>query len=158
MNFDPDRLEIRPLNAGDLDEILAIAEALDEAPHWPRAHYEDLLSPEPSRPRLALVAKDAHGGEVLGFVIASLVHSEAELESIAVAAPVQRHGIGRLLLASLVTRLGALGTAELHLEVRTSNLAAIRFYQAQNFRQTGVRPRYYTDPEEDAVLMTLRIA
>jgi ribosomal-protein-alanine N-acetyltransferase len=58
----------------------------------------------------------------------------------------------------LVTRLGTLGTVELHLEVRASNLAAIRFYQAQNFKQTGARPRYYADPEEDAVLMTLRLA
>jgi [ribosomal protein S18]-alanine N-acetyltransferase len=164
MNFDLDRLEIRPLDAADLDEILAIAEALEEAPHWPRARYEELLpagdlfSDQISRPRIALAARDTRSGEVLGFVVASLVHSEAELESIAVAAPAQRHGIGRRLLASLVTRLGTLGTVELHLEVRASNLAAIRFYQAQNFKQTGARPRYYADPEEDAVLMTLRLA
>jgi ribosomal-protein-alanine N-acetyltransferase len=164
MNVDRDRLEIRPIEADDFDAILAIAEIVEEAPRWSRAHYEellptgDLLPDRTSRPRIALVAQDTHSREILGFVIASLVGPEAELESIAVAAPAQRRGIGRLLLASLVTRLRAAGTADLHLEVRASNLAAISFYRAENFKQAGVRRRYYADPEEDAVLMTLHLA
>ena len=163
-NFDPGSLEIRPLDSDNFEQILAIAEMVEEAPHWSRAHYKELLpagdlfSDQTSRSRIALVARDTRSGEVLGFVVASLVHSEAELESIAVAASARRRGIGRQLLASLVTRLRTAGAAELHLEVRASNLAAIYFYGAENFKQTGIRPRYYADPEEDAVLMTLRLA
>jgi [ribosomal protein S18]-alanine N-acetyltransferase len=162
MSCDSTLVEIRSLSAGDLDEIIAIAASLDEAPHWPRARYDDLLSLESSVPRIALVSRDTQSKEILGFAVASLVPNpaaaEAELESIAVAAHTQRHGIGRLLLASLVTRLRTAGITDLYIEVRGSNLAAISFYQAQNFNQTGVRPRYYADPEEDAVLMTLRLA
>jgi [ribosomal protein S18]-alanine N-acetyltransferase len=162
MSFDPARLEvppveIRPLQAGDFDQVFALAESLAEAPHWPRARYQDLLVPRPSRPRLALVARDPRSREVLGFVLASFVPPEAELESIAVAGQAQRRGIGRRLLASLVTRLRPSGIRDLHLEVRASNQAAIHFYRSQNFNQTGVRSRYYADPEEDAVLMTLRL-
>jgi [ribosomal protein S18]-alanine N-acetyltransferase len=164
MNFDPDRLEIRPLQADDFEQVLAIAEIVEDAPHWSRAHFEEFLPGDnlslgqPSRPRIALVACDPRTGQISGFVFAGLVPPEAELESIAVAQTAQRRGVGSRLLASLVTRLRALGTTELHLEVRASNSAAIGFYLAQNFIQTGVRPRYYADSEEDAVLMTLHLA
>jgi [ribosomal protein S18]-alanine N-acetyltransferase len=159
MTRGPSNVEIHTLEESDLDAVIGIAETLAEAPHWARGRYADLLRADSSRPRIALVAQNSASREVLGFAVASLTPSlipaEAELESIAVAAPAQRCGIGRLLLASLVTRLRTVGTAELHLEVRASNFAAICFYQAQNFKQTGVRPRYYTDPEEDAILMAL---
>jgi [ribosomal protein S18]-alanine N-acetyltransferase len=162
LQFDTDRLEIRPLDASHLDRVLGMVEILDEAPRWSRSEYENMLRADAARPRIALVACDTRNGEVVGFAVASLLPSvdppEAELESIAVAQAAQRRGVGRRLLASLVTQLRTSGTGELHLEVRASNLAAIRFYQAQNFIQTGVRPRYYNDPEEDAVLMTLSLA
>jgi [ribosomal protein S18]-alanine N-acetyltransferase len=162
MSFDAAPIQVRPLEASDLDDVLGMVEILDEAPHWSREQYENLLRADSSRPRIALVACNARSQEVVGFVVASLTHNpvatEAELESIAVAPALQRRRIGRRLLASLVTRLRASGTCELHLEVRTSNFAAIQFYQAQNFKRTGVRPGYYADPEEDAVLMTLRLA
>jgi ribosomal protein S18 acetylase RimI-like enzyme len=48
--------------------------------------------------------------------------------------------------------------SELTLEVRASNRAALGFYRAQGFEETGRRPRYYADPEEDAVLMGLNLA
>lgn len=169
MRFDPARIEIRPLDGNDFEQILALAEIVEEAPRWSRGHFEQLLAgnqplPDgPSRSRIALVAREiaAHDtgtGEILGFVIASLVPPEAELESIAVTETARRHGIGRRLLASLVTRLRAEGTTQLHLEVRASNLAALAFYSAQDFNQSGIRSRYYSDPEEDAVLMTIRLA
>lgn len=157
-------LEIRPLEADDFDAILALAEIIEEAPHWSRAQYEELLpgGPDrPSRPRIVLVARDARTREVLGFIVAGLVPPEAELESIAVAQSARRRGVGGRLLASLVTALRTSGIPseirDLHLEVRTSNQSALAFYRAQNFKQTGIRPGYYADPEEDAVLMTLRL-
>jgi [ribosomal protein S18]-alanine N-acetyltransferase len=164
MNFAPQAVEIRPLEAQDFEQILSVAEMVEEAPRWSRAQYEDLLPgphvfPEQSRrARIALIAHDARTGEILGFAVAGLLPPEAELESIAVSENARRRSIGRRLLATLVTSLRAEGITALHLEVRASNAAAIRFYLAQNFNQSGVRPRYYSDPEEDAVLMTLRLA
>jgi ribosomal-protein-alanine N-acetyltransferase len=163
MNFDSAHLEIRPLDADDFDQIFALVEKVEEAPHWSRAQYEELLAggrllaDTPLRSRIALVARDARDGEVAGFVFASVVAPEAELESIAVAERARRQGVGRLLLESLVTELRALGTLQLHLEVRVSNQTALAFYRRQNFKQSGIRPRYYADPEEDALLMTLRL-
>jgi [ribosomal protein S18]-alanine N-acetyltransferase len=157
MSVDAARIEIRPLAEADLDRVVGLAEALPEAPHWPRQLYEEALSDDAPRPRIALVAQDLGCGEVAGFIIASLIRPEAELESIAVSAQVQRRGVGRRLFATLIDELRHAGVEELLLEVRASNLTAIRFYAAQNFKRAGTRSRYYTDPQEDAVLMTLRL-
>jgi ribosomal-protein-alanine N-acetyltransferase len=89
--------------------------------------------------------------------VASLLPPEAELETIAVAKEGQRHGIASLLLRALIQELEAERVSRLALEVRASNQAALRFYQARGFKQTGRRPRYYADPEEDAVLLELTL-
>ena len=155
MNFDAAKIEIRHLAGSDLDAVLGIAETIEEAPRWSREHYMEAIRADSSRPRVALVAVDSLTAEVDGFAIAGLVAPEAELESIAVAERAQRRGIGRRLIDALVEELGQRGIRELRLEVRASNQRAVRFYESQNFKQIGVRPRYYTDPQEDAVLMSL---
>ncbi len=157
MSFDLAKIEIRHLGGEDIEAVWAIAEILEEAPHWPRGFYEEMLRADSPRPRIALVAWDYRSAGIVGFAIASLIPPEAELEGIAVAAEAQRCGIGRGLLATLVRELRQAGIEELLLEVRSSNHAALHFYQAQNFKQTGVRPGYYTDPQGDAILMSLGV-
>jgi len=157
MSFDAEKIEIRRLSETDLEQVVRIADALTEAPHWSRKLYEEALRSDGPPPRVALVAQDPDSGEVTGFAIASLIPPEAELESIAVDARVQRRSVGRRLFAALAAELQEAGVQELLLEVRASNLTAIRFYTAQNFKQTGTRSRYYADPQEDAVLMALRL-
>jgi ribosomal-protein-alanine N-acetyltransferase len=100
---------------------------------------------------------EAESGRVVGFLIASLLPPQAELESIAVSAKQQRRGIGRLLLAAMVEELKAAGVRQLILEVRASSQRALGFYRSLGWSETGRRPRYYADPEEDAVLMTLEL-
>jgi ribosomal-protein-alanine acetyltransferase len=94
---------------------------------------------------------------MVGFAVAAVVAGEAELETIAVAADGQRRGVGGLLLRALVDELKTAQVSELHLEVRASNQMALGFYAGQGFKEAGRRPRYYADPEEDAVLMRLRL-
>jgi ribosomal-protein-alanine N-acetyltransferase len=158
MSFDASTVEVRHLAEPDIDALIEIGESLAEAPRWSREQYVDALWLGSARRRVSLVACNGRSGEVVGFAVAGLVPPEAELESIAVARDAQRHGLGRQLLIALVGELTHAGVEELLLEVRASNVIAIRFYEAQNFKQTGVRARYYADPEEDAVLMALQIA
>jgi ribosomal-protein-alanine N-acetyltransferase len=155
MSLAPGRIEIRPLDATHLDAVVGLALALREAPHWSRQRYDEALRADASVLRTALIAIDTQSGEVAGFAIASRVVPEAELETIAVASGHQRQGIGSRLLAALIHALKPAEVHQLHLEVRASNHPAIRFYESKNFKQIGVRPRYYIDPEEDAILMSL---
>jgi len=141
--------------AGDLSRVMEIARDLAEAPHWPEGVWLDALKEGDAPKRMALVAEEA--GVVKGFAVASLAAGEAELESIAVEAAEQRHGVGRGLFGALLTEIEAAGVTEVRLEVRASNGKALDFYRALGFRAVGRRTRYYVDPVEDAESMSLRL-
>jgi ribosomal-protein-alanine acetyltransferase len=147
---------VRPMSAADVERVLKIAESLREAPQWAASAYLAAINPDHSPRRIALVAADVESGAPIGFLVASLMAPEAELETIAVAAEGQRRGVGARLLGTLQEELKMERVTELLLEVRASNHGALGFYAALGFRETGRRPRYYADPEEDAVLMGLR--
>jgi [ribosomal protein S18]-alanine N-acetyltransferase len=149
-------ITIRRLVESDLSSILTIAASADEAPNWPRETFIEMLSGQFSTHRIALVAAEPGSDKAMGFVIASFVPPEAELEAIAVAESCQRQCIGRRLLSGLVSGLRYHGIDALHLEVRASNRAAIGLYNSFGFNESGRRPRYYSNPIEDAVLMTLK--
>jgi ribosomal-protein-alanine acetyltransferase len=146
-------LRIRGLAAADLDRVTEIGRDLSHAPHWPRWVYEAVLDPAFPK-RIALVAEMAETDKIAGFVVAGILLPQAELESIAVLVDHQRCGIGRKLLSAMVEELKATGASEFILEVRASNEQARGFYRSLGWRENGWRPRYYTDPEEDAVLMS----
>jgi len=97
------------------------------------------------------------GGRVAGFLVASLVPPQAELESIAVDPEFQRRGVARGLFAALASELGPAQVTEVILESRVSNSLALALYAGLGFAEIGRRPRYYADPIEDAVLMRLRL-
>lgn len=148
--------QIRLMSAADLAQVLEIAASLPELPHWPESAYLAALDPASTPRRIALVAV-TEPDFIEGFAVASLLPSQAELESIGVAARNQRKGLGRLLLNGLFDRLQVGGVIEITLEVRESNRAALAFYRSAGFGQTGLRRAYYTDPIEDAVLMRLKL-
>jgi ribosomal-protein-alanine acetyltransferase len=148
---------IRRMTASDLDRVLAIAESLPQAPHWPQSAWLKAVNSESAPPRVALVAAGPQPGAIQGFAVASLLPPQAELETIAVVPERQRLGLGERLLQALAAELRAAGAHELVLEVRTSNRPALAFYRTLGFAQAGLRAGYYADPKEDAVLMSLAL-
>jgi len=152
------RLRIRRMALADLAPVIELALSLKDAPHWPRSAYLAALDPGAAPPRIALVAEDEESGGVQGFAVASLLPPQAELETIAVAAEVQRRGLARRILMAMAEELRKARVTEVLVEVRASNSPALAFYRAQGFAITGHRPRYYADPIEDAVLLDLRLA
>lgn len=154
MKADGAGVRVRRMGEADLEAVMAIAGSLRDAPHWGRAVYVAALDAGATPRRIALVAE---GDAVMGFVVASVVTPQAELETIAVAAGEQGRGIGRKLMFALVEELKGVGVGEVLLEVRASNERALRFYRSLGWDETGRRPRYYGNPEEDAVLMGLKL-
>jgi ribosomal-protein-alanine N-acetyltransferase len=145
---------IRPMCAADIDQVLAIAAGLKDAPHWQRNAYTAALDKASTPRRIALVATKEPVDGVVGFAVANLLPPQAELESIAVRKDAQRLGIGSLLLGRLAAELKAAAVTEFLLEVRASNAAGLAFYRSSGWIMAGIRPRYYADPEEDAILMS----
>jgi ribosomal-protein-alanine N-acetyltransferase len=94
-------------------------------------------------------------GVVQGYVLARSVADTAEIRNVAVAPGHRRLGIARALLRQALEMLQANGGAEVFLEVRQSNLAALSLYRALGFRVAGMRRAYYRRPVEDALVLRL---
>ena len=137
----------------DVPHVVAIANSLEEAPHWHPGTYLGALTSDAIPARILLVAEDAVDG-IVGFVVTALIPPQAELESIAVAKFAQRRGIARRLFAELIAALKKSEILEVILEVRESNRSARALYASLGFVETGRRTGYYSEPKEDAILLS----
>jgi ribosomal-protein-alanine N-acetyltransferase len=145
----PVRIVIEPMRLEDLTAVHAIELASFSAPWPPHAYRSEL---ESNRLAHYLVARA--GDAVAAYGGMWLMVDEAHITTFAVHPMWRRQRIGeRLLLAflDLATERGAHGAT---LEVRLSNLAARKLYEKYGFRPVGLRPRYYSDDHEDALIMT----
>ena len=104
-----------------------------------------------NRLSLWLVALD--GDTVAGYVGSQSVLDEADMMNIAVHPDYRRQGIGRDLVLALAEALQKKGIRGLMLEVRQSNAPAIALYEQLGFQQVGMRPNYYRNPKEDALIL-----
>ncbi len=149
----PMKLRIEPMRIEDLPAVHAIEQASFDAPWPPEAYRNDL---ETNRLAQYLVARigDEAGDEIAAYGGMWLMVDEGHIITFAVHPDWRRQHIGeRLLLAFLDLALDR-GAHEATLEVRLSNLPARRLYEKFGFRPVGLRPRYYSDNGEDALIMT----
>ena len=93
-------------------------------------------------------------GRILGYCSMQTVLDEGDILNVAVRSDRQKEGIGYFLVDSMLMLAQAQGISMVHLEVRESNGTARRLYQRLGFVEDGLRKNYYTDPLENAVLMT----
>lgn len=100
---------------------------------------------------LWLVAID--GAAVAGYIGSQRVDWEADVMNVAVHPDCRRRGIARKLVTALVSALAQNGVTSLTLEVRQSNIPAIALYEQLGFVQVGLRPNYYRNPRENALIM-----
>lgn len=92
-------------------------------------------------------------GRVVGYVVAVRAADEAEILNLCVAPAARRAGTGRALVRAILDRVAAHGARAAYLEVRDSNHAARRLYEAEGFAPVGRRRDYYRRPVEDAVVL-----
>ncbi len=145
----PVRFAIEAMRLGDLDAVQAIERASFTTP-WPAHAYRSEL--ETNRLAHYLVARV--GDEVTAYAGMWLMVDEAHITTFAVAPRWRRRRIGERLLLALLDLARDRHAREATLEVRLSNLAARRLYEKYGFRPVGLRPRYYSDDNEDALIMT----
>ncbi len=96
---------------------------------------------------------DERARRVVGYAGLWLMVDEAHVTSIAVSPLFRGFGVGELLLLALVDVSREIGAQYMTLEVRVSNTLAQRLYRKYGFKETGVRRRYYSDNNEDALIM-----
>ena len=140
---------LRELHWTDLPALAALERDLFAHDAWAEPTWWAELAGRPRREYLVLT--DSHG--VLGY--AGLDHGGevADVMTIAVAPRAQGHGLGRLLLDELEQRASIRGAADVILEVRADNLAALGLYERSGYAVLSTRRRYYQPGDVDAIVM-----
>lgn len=95
-------------------------------------------------------------GQILGGCGLLLIAGEGNITNVAVAATARRRGVATGLLTYLMQEGDRAGLTAYTLEVRVSNAAAIALYEKFGFVSEGIRPNFYENPREDAMIMWKR--
>lgn len=141
-------LVIRALESRDVPSILEIQHSCTEAAQWSEAAYRTLAHSGES----SWLAEQ--NGDIAGFLVARVVASEMEILNLAVRASLRRQGIATALLRRSFLWGMQTGARRAFLEVRSSNTAARKFYEAHGFSHAGSRRDYYHAPDEDALILS----
>ena len=145
----PLKLLIEPMRVADLEAVHQIELASFNAP-WPANAYRSEL--ETNRLASYLVARIED--RIVAYGGMWLMVDEAHITTFAVHPAWRRQRIGERLLLAFLDVAAARQAREATLEVRLSNISARRLYEKYGFRPVGLRPRYYSDDGEDALIMT----
>lgn len=138
---------IRRVSSADVPALVGIERECFSDP-WTASGIRETIQYETAR---AFVAES--GGKAVGYVMARISGEEGEILNLAVLPKSRRKGIARCLLTEALGSIAAAGVKAAYLEVRQSNEEALALYHAQGFRPVGVRPDYYRDPREDALVL-----
>ena len=144
-----------PIRAMSLADVGVVGEILKESPEaseWSEPVIRESLSVSRT---LALVSE--HGKEISGCVFGTRLDEEAEILNLAVRRKHRRKGDGRKLVERIMEQWKKDGATRAFLEVRESNVGAIKFYEGLGFQQIGRRKGYYAGPEEDALVLARAI-
>ena len=145
---DKAKIRVRIAKSSDLDDIYDLDVQTFAMPWSKEALSYDILENDN-----AFVIVAEYEGEFAGYADIWTVLDEADLNSIAVRVDFRRKGIGDAIMLAMTEMLSANGVATINLEVRFSNMPAIKLYKKYGFNECGVRPGYYLDNGEDALIM-----
>ena len=127
---------LREMLVDDLDQVMEIEQDLFHVP-WTKEGFFTFLTRDDA---MFLVVEEKE--KILGYCGLLMVLDEG------------KEGIGAFLMQSLIRLAAEREVTTIHLEVRVGNETAIRLYERMGFTGDGIRKAYYSDPVEDALLMT----
>jgi [ribosomal protein S18]-alanine N-acetyltransferase len=141
-------VELRRLEHGDLDVVEAI-----ERESYPTPWSRSMFDAELRKPSSLAIGAFTDGDELVGYAFVSRYVDAWHVMNVAVANAYRRRGIASALLERMFEVTGTDPRRGYTLEVRVSNLGAIRLYEQLGFEPRGTRRGYYTDNREDALIM-----
>lgn len=148
------QLELRALVDDDLDEVMEIEPVAFGNHHWSRQSFKNELENRVGR---YYAAVDVEARQLVGYsgywLIGGHGGTEAHITTLAVHPDCRRRHIGEVLLINNILTARQEGAKWLTLEVRVSNEKAQNLYFKFGFKNLGIRPHYYQDNSEDALLL-----
>ena len=143
-------VDIRKMTVEDIPTVVALDQISFSMP-WPERSFRFEVTANPaSRCWVAEVDE-----RIAGMIVAWLFVDEVHIATLATHPDFRRQGIARQLLLHVLNLAVQEGAVSSFLEVRAGNVAAQDMYHKFGYRESGRRPRYYKDNNEDAILMTL---
>lgn len=141
---------IRELTAADVEAVSRIEEEVFSMP-WSPQDFLEMVEADYAYYYVAEV-----DGEIAGCCGVRDIVGEGEITNVVVAEKFRRRGIGRGLMEYMLKEAALHGMRDMTLEVRVSNISAIRLYESLGFKGEGIRPDFYEKPKEDALIMWKR--
>ncbi|NYE56591.1 ribosomal protein S18-alanine N-acetyltransferase [Carboxydothermus ferrireducens] len=145
-------MELKLMELKDLPQVLDI-EKLSYTNPWSKASFMYEITENP----LATYLVAREGDKVIGYGGIWIVLDEAHITTLAVHPAYRRNGVGKSLLNALLDVAKNRKVRNIILEVRASNFPAQNLYQKFGFKPIGIRKKYYSRPEEDAIVMSLEL-
>lgn len=149
-------VELRAMRREHLEAVVEIERASYPTPWSRSAFLGEIRAGTVSH---ALVAVDTTGPEeeVIGYLCCWIVRDLMQVNNIAVRADRRGDGLGERLLRTALEEGRRRGAEACYLDVRASNAPAQGLYRKLGFHEVGVRPGYYADTKEDALVMRLEL-
>ncbi|MFC4559365.1 ribosomal protein S18-alanine N-acetyltransferase [Virgibacillus kekensis] len=146
------KMVIREMKPSDIEEVLEVEKATFETP-WSR----DIFVQELVSNRHAYYYVVEIDGRVIGYAGMWLVIDDAQITNIAIKPAYRGNKLGGKLFLYTIEQAIRMGTKRLSLEVRESNVVAQRMYRKFGLVPGGLRKNYYTDNQEDAIVMWVNL-
>ena len=155
--LEPEGITITLMSEHDLLEVVEIEEQSGLSRWGWAAYYAELQG---ANRELMLIARPtnpliAEPGPIAGYIVARETAGELHINNVAVRAEFRRRGIGAALLGRILHEARRRKANAAFLEVRSANIAAQALYEKSGFKAIARRANYYSEPREDAVVMTL---
>ena len=152
-------ITIGRMSEHDLLEVVEIEEKSGLSRWGWAAYYAELQG---SNRDLMFVARPSslsalEASTIIGYIVARETAGELHINNVAVRTEYRRRGIGAALLNQILDEARTRNAKAAFLEVRSANRAAQALYEKSGFRAIARRANYYSDPPEDAVVMTLEL-
>ncbi|NLK94801.1 MAG: ribosomal protein S18-alanine N-acetyltransferase [Clostridiales bacterium] len=141
-------LILNEMTENDLDEVISISDLSLSVEAWShKSFHEELNNP------LAKYIVAKINNNVIGFAGLWLIGDEGHISNIAVHPNYRKQGVGKELIKSLLLHKKKWNLTSLTLEVRESNFIAKHLYKEFGFKEEGIRKNYYSDNNENAIIM-----
>lgn len=144
------KLTIRKMTLEDVPSVIDLDQKSFSLP-WPERSFRFELSANPAS-RCWVAEFD---GKIVGMIVVWLIIDEAHVATLATHPDFRRQGIGTKILSHALLNMMEEGARSSFLEVRESNMSAQAMYRKFGYEESGRRPHYYKDNNEDAILMNL---
>ncbi len=144
-------ITFRKMTEADIPRVAKLEKLIFADPWSEKVYRETLALPDVEY----VVVLDSDKAEIVGAAGVRNIVGTGEITNVMLLPGYRRQGIGKKMLEELLERGRNLGANDFTLEVRASNATAIGLYESLGFKSAGIRPGFYQNPAEDAVIMWL---